>query len=158
MAPVPWPSGISWPQALLVLGFCVVGFSFLTFFVRFSPADEQAAAAEHGKALEERARTRVKRRFVPAPVQGKVAFTPLTALRIYLGIALAIKGVFFITNMDALESQMGGGFGQTSTVVAWFVVLAHAVGGAALALGFVTRFAAGGNMIVLLGAVLVTVT
>lgn len=148
-----------WPRALLILGCIVVAFSFLAFLVRFSEADEKAAAAEHALALEDRARTRVKRRIpVPAPVAGPVRVTPLTVLRVYLGVALAIKAIFFITNMDALEAQMGDSFGQKRELIAWFVVFAHGVGGAALALGFATRVAAALNGVVLVGAVFVTLS
>jgi len=150
--------GLTWPTALLILGGGVLLLSFLAFTVRFSEADEKAAAAEHALAMEERARREVKRkpRLLPAPTAGAVRVTPLTVLRVYLGLALAVKGVFFITNMDHLEAQMGAGFGHTQNLIAWFVVFAHAVGGAALALGFITRLAAGLNLIVLAGAVFVT--
>ena len=150
---------LSWQTSLLILGFLVVGFSFLTAFVRFSEADEKAAAEEHKRALEERARrVKPKPRLLPAPVAGAPRVTPLTVLRIYLGIALAIKGVFFITNMDHLEARMEDKFGMTQELIAWFVVFAHSVGGAALALGFVTRLAAGLNLIVLAGAVVLALT
>jgi NNP family nitrate/nitrite transporter-like MFS transporter len=151
--------GLTWPTALLILGSIVMALSFLAFTVRFSEADEKAAAAEHAKALEERAkRVAPKPRILPAPVAGAPRVTPLTVLRFYLGVALAVKGVYFITNMDHLEAQMGAAFGHTQNLVSWFVVFAHAVGGAALALGFATRLAAGLNLIVLAGAVVVTLT
>ena len=55
-------------------------------------------------------------------------------------------------NMAELEGQLGE-FGQGQTVIAWGVVFAHMVGGASLALGFITRVAAAANAAVLLGAV-----
>ncbi|MDP6763624.1 MAG: DoxX family protein [Planctomycetota bacterium] len=79
-------------------------------------------------------------------------------LRIYLGVALAVKGIYFILNMGDLEAHMEGTFGHAQTVVAWFVVLAHSVGGACLALGLATRFVAAVNAVVLSGAVLVHLT
>ena len=69
-----------------------------------------------------------------------------------------IKGIYFIMNMDELEAQMAGSFGHSQTVIAWFVVLAHSVGGACLALGFATRFVAAVNAVVLSGAALVHFT
>jgi uncharacterized membrane protein YphA (DoxX/SURF4 family) len=40
-------------------------------------------------------------------------------------------------------------------MIAWSVVFAHVIGGASLALGFVTRVAAGANALILAGAVIV---
>ncbi len=65
---------------------------------------------------------------------------PMDALRIYLGAALVIKGVYFIVNMNELESTLGDGLGQAQTMIAWSVVFAHVIGGASLFLGFVTPF------------------
>ena len=59
------------------------------------------------------------------------------------------------TNMSELESTLGGGLGQEQTLIAWSVVFAHVIGGAALSLGFVSRVAAGVNALVLMGAVFV---
>ncbi len=79
-------------------------------------------------------------------------------LRVYLGVGLMIKGIYYITNMAELESQLGDGFGQTQNLIAWFVVAAHGVGGAALALGFVTRWVAALNAVVLAGAAVIHLT
>ena len=151
---------LSWHTALLILGGIVLCFSFLAFLVRFSEADEKKAAEEHAHALADRARRDAERkprkRRLPAPepvAAGGLGLGPLALLRIYLGIALAIKGVYFIMNMDGLIAQLGDGFGHVQELIAWFVVFAHAVGGAALAVGFATRLAAGVNLIVLAGAV-----
>ncbi|MHC4937920.1 MAG: DoxX family protein [Planctomycetota bacterium] len=76
----------------------------------------------------------------------------MDALRVYLGIALVIKGIYFITNMAEVENALEP-ITEWQTFVAWCVVFAHVIGGAALALGFVTRVSAGINAIVLLGAV-----
>ncbi len=145
---------LEWPTALLILGFCVIALSFMTKFVTFSEADEKAAAEEHELALEKRAATRKEPRFklpTAAPVPGRLS--PMAVLRIYLGVALAIKGIYYILDMGKLEAQLGGEFGQTENLIAWFVVFAHSVGGMSLALGFATRIAAGLNAIVLAGAV-----
>jgi uncharacterized membrane protein YphA (DoxX/SURF4 family) len=80
----------------------------------------------------------------------------MDALRAYLGIALVVKGVYFIMNMAELESRLQGQMGEVQNLIAWTVVFAHVVGGASLALGFMTRFSAGINAIVVLGAVLLT--
>ena len=82
---------------------------------------------------------------------------PMDGLRIYLGLALVIKGVYYIMNMSALESSLTNGLGEMQNLVAWFVVFAHVIGGAALALGFISRLAAGLNAVVLAGAVFVHV-
>jgi uncharacterized membrane protein YphA (DoxX/SURF4 family) len=144
---------LSYSNALFILGFCVLGLSFLAFLVRFSPADESTAASEHREALVERAKTRRKPRFEPVP-QARTGWrvTPMTVLRIYLGVALAIKGIYYITDMQQLEATLGENFGETRNLIAWFVVFAHSVGGACLALGFVTRLSAGLNAVVLAGA------
>jgi MFS transporter, NNP family, nitrate/nitrite transporter len=146
---------LSWPQALLILGGAVLVISFLAHTVRFSEADERAAADAHSEALGRRARDpkRKRRTLAPAYSAGGGFATPLTALRLYLGLALAVKGIYFIMNMDGLEAQMGDTFGQLNNLLAWFVVFAHSVGGVALALGFVTRWAAAVNIVVLVGAV-----
>ncbi len=147
---------LTWPQALFVLGATVLVISFLAHIVRFSEADEKAAAVAHEAALDRRRASQPKgkrRLLAPAYSSGGGWATPLTALRCYLGLALAVKGIYFIMNMDVLENQMGGAFGQLDTLLAWFVVFAHAVGGVSLALGFVTRWAAGINIVVLAGAV-----
>jgi len=147
---------LSYQDAFLILGGLVLLFSFFTFFVRFSTADEATARTEHTKALEVRAAIiKPKPRFeLPTATATKRRVTPLTLLRVYIGVALMIKGIFLIANMEELDAQMGEGMSQNMrAVIAWFVVLAHGVGGAALALGFVTRLSSLINAIVLAGAV-----
>lgn len=142
--------GISWPQALLYLGIAVFVISFATAFVTFTAEDEAKARVEHEAALaERRAAVRGKRIREWKPAFGTIR--PMDLLRIYLGIALAIKGIYFILNFGDLEAKVGS-ITDGMIVVAWFVVLVHAVGGAALAMGFVTRVAAALNIVVLLGA------
>ena len=82
----------------------------------------------------------------------------MDGLRIYLGIALTIKGIFFITNMNELEASLGQNFGELQNVLSWAIVFAHIVGGASLVLGFLTRVAAGANALVLLGAAVIAAT
>lgn len=149
---------LNYSQALMILGGLVSLFAFFTLAVRFSAADEVAAGEEYEKAM-------VKRRealkdVVPVRdlIPGIRHLRPMDALRIYLGIALVIKGVYFIMNMNELESNLGDELGQGQTMIAWSVVFAHVIGGASLFLGFVTRVAAAANAIILFGAVIVTIT
>jgi len=153
----------AWPQALLILGCCVSGAAFLAWLVRFSPAEEKSAQEELAKAMQERreiAAARPPRKpLMPALGPALAHIRPMDALRVYLGIALVIKGIYFITNMASIEGALAGPYAVGSEMtdfhvfVAWGVVFAHIVGGASLALGFATRVAAGLNAIVLLGAV-----
>ncbi len=147
---------LSWPQALLILGVLVLGCSFFALFVTFSPEAEAAAREEHEKALVDRGVEEAARRppfRLPALPELVAALRPMDLLRIYLGVALAIKGVYFIMNMSAIETQVGGGLGQAQNLVAWFVVFVHAVGGVCLAMGFVTRVSAFLNIVVVTGAI-----
>jgi len=148
---------LSWPQALLILGGLVIVCSFATALVRFSPEAEAAARAEHELAIADRAEkaaARAPRRRVLAVPHTIGGLAPMDVLRIFLGGALAVKGITFITDMSVVEAQVGSGFGNFQTVIAWFVVLANAVGGVSLALGFATRVAAAANIVVLAGAVI----
>jgi len=147
---------LSYPQALLILGCLVLVCSFFTAFVKFSPEAEAEAQADHHRALA----TRTRRAAARGPKRRVFAFpetvggmAPMDGLRIFLGLALAIKGIYFIMNMSVVEAEIGDGFGNFQNVIAWFVILANAVGGMSLALGFATRVAAAVNIIVLAGAV-----
>ncbi len=147
---------LTWPQSLLILGCLVIVCSFATALVRFSPEAEAAARKEHELALADRAEKATQKAprrplAVPQTIGGMV---PMDVLRIFLGGALAIKGITFITDMSVVEAQVGDNFGQLQNVIAWFVVAANAVGGVCLALGLVTRVAAMANIVVLSGAVL----
>lgn len=147
---------LSYPSALLILGFVVTGLSFCAFLVNFSHAAESEAGDELQKALAVR-RESLSRRPAPKalfPVAARIH--PMDVLRAYLGIALVVKGVYFIMNMAELETRLQGQLGEVQNLIAWTVVFAHVVGGASLALGFMTRFSAGINAIVVLGAVLLT--
>jgi len=146
---------ISYPQALLILGVLVTGCSFFTLLIRFKAADETEAAEEHAVAMARRREQLANRVPIRTLVPGLKHARPMDALRIYLGIGLMIKGVYFIMNMSELEVTLGEGFGQGQTMIAWSVVFAHVIGGASLALGFASRVAAGANAIILMGAVIV---
>ncbi len=146
---------ITYPQALLILGGLVTLASAFTLAVTFSPAEEKAVAKEHAAAMAERRKTRADRKPFKDLIPGLKHVRPMDALRIYLGIALVIKGIYFITNMSELEATLGEGLGQEQTMIAWSVVFAHVIGGASLALGFVTRLAAFANAVIMFGAVIV---
>ena len=147
--------GVTYQSALLIMGVLVLGFSFFTFLVRFSTAEETTAKDEYAAAMARRkaALAALPPRTVRLPALQRIR--PMDVLRIYLGIALLIKGVAFIVDMNTLESALPAGaeMDQWRTFLSWGVVFAHVVGGAALALGFVTRLAAGLNAIVMLGAI-----
>ncbi len=146
---------LSWPNALLILGALVLVCSFVTYAVTFSAEAEEKASEEYEAALADRRATAEERKpwiaLPPLPELAKLV-RPVDLLRIYIGTALAIKGVYFIINMQAFE-QLAGNLGHMTTVAAWYVVAAHIVGGSCLALGFGARLAALANVPVLLGAV-----
>jgi len=149
---------LTYPQALLILGGLVTLCAFSAFFVRFGEAEEQAAAREQAAAMSERRAAAAGTTPWHELIPGIRHIRPMDALRIYLGLALVIKGIYFITNMSELEGTLGVGetLGQGQTLIAWSVVFAHVIGGACLALGFVTRVAAAANTIILAGALVVT--
>ena len=149
---------ISYQQALLILGFIVIGLSFAALLVRFSPEAEKTAELEYAKALEER-KAQVEQTGPSAVAAFALRFEkimhqfgPLDLLRTFFGLALAVKGIFFITNIDAVEKLTGnlGGFGD---LIAWYVIFAHIVGGLSISLGVGTRIASLFNIPVLLGAI-----
>ena len=65
-------------------------------------------------------------------------------VRIYLGVALFFKGIYFMANREALLQIMeeAGSWSIVSGTIAHYIVLAHLFGGLLLAAGLVTRFAA----------------
>ncbi len=149
---------IDYPTALLILGVLVASCSLLALTVRFSTSEEADVAAEYGRALEKRRAARRLGVQLGELVPALRSLGPMDALRIYLGIALSIKGIFFVTNMNELEASLGQNFGELQNVLSWAIVFAHVVGGASLVLGFVTRVAAGANALVLLGAAVIAAT
>ncbi len=147
---------ITWPEALLILGGLVLVCSLATYMVTFSPAQETEVKEEYDQALIDRA-TAAKRtkRFLPVPKLAVLlgSFDPIDALRMFLGVALVAKGIYFVLNMNEIENIAGviGGF---ENVVSWYVVFAHIVGGFAMLVGLGTRTAAALNITVLMGAVI----
>lgn len=81
----------------------------------------------------------------------------LDCVRIYLGIGLFVRGVLIITNSRAdFVQEMIQRTGQSwliSAALLHYVALAHFVGGAMLTVGLLTRIAAGVQIPVLAGAV-----
>ena len=75
-------------------------------------------------------------------------------LRIYLGVALFIRGALFVANPDRLMNLVGSsGDWFVPLLVAHYVGIAHLGGGICLALGLATRVAALAQIPVLVGAV-----
>jgi uncharacterized membrane protein YphA (DoxX/SURF4 family) len=68
----------------------------------------------------------------------------LDLIRIYLGIGLFWKGVYFASHTTELVRLMdeSGGLWFTSGLIAHFVIMAHLVGGFFMAIGLITRGAA----------------
>lgn len=68
----------------------------------------------------------------------------LDMIRIYLGIGLFIKAIYFMTHTDYLlhltESSGSMWFGPA--IMAHYIIIAHLVGGICLTFGFLTRVAA----------------
>jgi MFS transporter, NNP family, nitrate/nitrite transporter len=151
---------LTWPEALFILGCAVLVVSFLSLFVTFSETDEEIVKVEFDSALEKRHALHGAKQSpwdlvhskIPslAPLSQKIAAIDL--LRAYLGIALAIKGIYFVMNMKVVEA-LTGGFGNLDNILAWYVVGIHTVGGICLAIGLGTRVAAFFNATVLAGAV-----
>jgi len=149
---------VTYQEALFILGIIVMVLSFASLLIRFSSAAETDAEAELKKAVEEE--SRLRKATPPSAIAVFSSrmenlfhqFGPLDLLRTFLGTALAIKGIFFIMNMDTVEKITGqlGGFGD---ITAWYVIFAHIVGGAAIAFGVGTRIASFLNLPVLLGAI-----
>ncbi len=147
--------GLSWPDALLIMGGLVVCISFVTALVTFTAEAEAEAKAEYDAALaDRRAKAGERKPWITVPPLPELVagITPVDLLRVFIGGALAVKGVYFITNMQGFE-QLAGNLGHSTTLAAWYVVAAHVVGGFCLAIGLGTRLAAAVNVPVLLGAV-----
>ena len=76
-------------------------------------------------------------------------------IRVFLGIALFVRGVIFISNEKVMMqwTYQQAEFNFLGTAVMHYVALAHLVGGGMLALGLVTRLAAAAQLPILVGAV-----
>lgn len=71
-------------------------------------------------------------------------------IRIFLGIALFVRGIIMFSNPSAITSLAGG-----QNLYFWHsvIMVAHIVGGILLAIGYQTRFAALLQLPILIGAV-----
>jgi putative oxidoreductase len=78
---------------------------------------------------------------------------PTDLLRMYFGIALFLKGIYFITNIKEIFSMLSYQFPYVDFIFAHYVVLAHIGGGVCILLGFFTRYAALANIPVLVSAI-----
>ena len=76
-------------------------------------------------------------------------------LRIYLGIGLFVKGILFLTDMEALSSLLmkSERFQPITFLISHYIPIAHIGGGLMMALGLWTRTAILANIPVLFGAV-----
>jgi uncharacterized membrane protein YphA (DoxX/SURF4 family) len=76
-------------------------------------------------------------------------------VRIYLGLGLFVKGIYFVNNPDYLTGLMAESKNLwfVPAAAAHYVIIAHLVGGLLIAIGFLTRIAALVNIPILIGAV-----
>lgn len=79
----------------------------------------------------------------------------LDLIRIYLGVALFFKGIYFMANRDYLLQIMeeAGSWSIAPAVIAHYIVPVHLFGGLLLAIGLLTRFAAAAQIPILVAAV-----
>ena len=79
----------------------------------------------------------------------------LDLIRMYLGVGLFVKGLYFLMNKEEMQKLLEGAdnvvFAQGA--VAHYVIPVHLVGGLLLAIGLLTRLAALAQMPILIGAV-----
>lgn len=75
-------------------------------------------------------------------------------IRIYLGLALFAKGVYFASHIGAVMSLLDqGSLDVPRVVLAHVIAMAHLCGGLLLAAGLLTRLAAAVQVPILVGAV-----
>ena len=82
----------------------------------------------------------------------------LDVLRIVLGVIILMKGIYFVSNIDALrglfvQNSVYGFSGLMAMALTHVVAFVHLVGGILIILGLVTRFAVVIQIPILLGAV-----
>ena len=79
----------------------------------------------------------------------------LDLIRIYLGIGLIAKGVFFLVDRDFVGKLLlqGTGLDISAAFLAHYIPLAHIAGGLLMLIGFLTRFGALLQLPILFGAV-----
>jgi uncharacterized membrane protein YphA (DoxX/SURF4 family) len=82
------------------------------------------------------------------------SMVPLTVVRVYLGIGLFIKGIYFLQNRDVLDAILASAsLPQVPFSVAQYIIGAHLVGGLLLVAGLFTRLAAFLQMPIFYGAI-----
>jgi uncharacterized membrane protein YphA (DoxX/SURF4 family) len=76
-------------------------------------------------------------------------------VRIYLGIGLFVKGVYFMSATETLTSLVlkANNYEAFSTLLVHYVALAHVSGGLFMAVGIITRLSALAQIPILFGAV-----
>lgn len=74
-------------------------------------------------------------------------------LRVYFGLSLFFKGIYFIGHMTDLFQHISHRFQYVDFILAHYVVLAHIVGGLFVSLGLFTRWACLANVPVLFSAI-----
>src|SRR5436189_120150 len=76
-------------------------------------------------------------------------------VRIYLGVALFFKGIYFMSNRDYLLQLIdkAGTWSIAPVAIAHYIVPVHLFGGVMLAIGLLTRVAALAQLPILIGAV-----
>ena len=75
-------------------------------------------------------------------------------LRVYLGVGLLVKGCYFVANTQFLVDTLGTtGTPMAGPALAHLIGAIHIVGGAFMAIGFLTRFAIAAQIPILTGAV-----
>ncbi|HEY9562057.1 MAG TPA: DoxX family protein [Anseongella sp.] len=77
----------------------------------------------------------------------------LDIVRIFLGVILLMKGLYFLTNRDAVQAIMESQLGFAGWMSIHYVAFAHLVGGVLVVFGLLTRLAAAVQVPVLIGAV-----
>jgi uncharacterized membrane protein YphA (DoxX/SURF4 family) len=80
---------------------------------------------------------------------------PFALVRVYLGVGLFVKGIYFIQNREYLTGLLedSGDLWWVPAAVAHYVIVAHLTGGISIALGFLTRAGAAVQLPALIGAV-----
>jgi putative oxidoreductase len=77
-------------------------------------------------------------------------------LRMYLGLVLILKGIYFIRDMDQLLALIGLSASiWVGGLFAHYIVLAHLLGGLFVILGLITRYAVAAQLPILAGAVVI---
>ncbi|MBL7960435.1 DoxX family protein [bacterium] len=76
-------------------------------------------------------------------------------MRIYLGIGLLVKGIYFLWQPDYVASLVmeSGNYSAWNTLLVHYVAMGHIAGGLLMAIGMITRIGAAIQLPILFGAV-----